>query len=47
MLEKDAGQPAATPNTRQMLPNRAFLRTARSSGWASCEEIEKDNGDES
>lgn len=34
MLEKDASQPATTQNTKQMLPNLAFLKTVRSSGWA-------------
>lgn len=34
MLEKDARQPATTQNTKQMLPNLAFLKTVRSSGWA-------------
>lgn len=34
MLEKDASQPAATQDTRQMLPNLAFLRTVPFSGWA-------------
>lgn len=47
MLEKDASQPATTQNTELMLPNLVFLKMVSSSGRAQCEEIEKDNGDDS